>query len=419
MIGLVDCDCFYVSCERLFDPSLRGRPVICLSNNDGCTIARSPEAKALGIKMGQPLFQIRDLVRHHNVIVKSSNYALYGDISRRVMTLIANEVPDSAIYSIDEIFIDLDKMPIDHDRWARDLKAKILRETGIPVGIGISTTKTLAKLANRLAKKSPKAKGVVVLDDQKWIDLALERTEAGDIWGIGRKFALKLATIGVTTARQLRDMPDTTARKMMTVGGLKTVCELRGIRCIDLDDSPAQRETVCVSRSFGKEIDDREMLKEAILTFAGRACAKLRRLELAACRLQLFILSNRFRNDRPQFSKGCELTLTPPTNDTREVSKLVSQSIDRIWQDGLQVKKAGILLLDLCRPEDAPRDLFSASFKADNPLMQALDQLEGRFGKETVMIGRLARTSSPDWFMTTNNRSPNYTTRWQDIPTLR
>ena len=161
------------------------------------------------------------------------------------------------------------------------------------------------------------------------------------------------------------------------------------------------------------------MLKEAILTFAGRACAKLRRLELAACRLQLFILSNRFRNDRPQFSKRCELTLTPPTNDTREVSKLVSQNIDRIWQDGLQVKKAGILLLDLCRPEDAPRDLFSASFKADNPLMQALDQLEGRFGKETVMIGRLARTSSPDWFMTTNNRSPNYTTRWQDIPTLR
>ncbi|MEE3046459.1 MAG: Y-family DNA polymerase [Pseudomonadota bacterium] len=385
-------------------------------NNDGCTIARSPEAKALGIKMGQPLFQIRDLVRRHNVIVKSSNYALYGDISRRVMTLIANEVPDSAIYSIDEIFIDLDNTPIDHDLWARDLKAKILRETGIPVGIGISTTKTLAKLANRLAKKSPKAKGVVVLDDQKWIDLALERTEAGDIWGVGRKFALKLASIGVTTARQLRDMPDTTARKMMTVGGLKTVRELRGIRCINLDDSPPQRETVCVSRSFGKEIDDREMLKEALITFAGRACSKLRRLNLVACRCQLFILSNRFKMDRQQFSRGCELTMTPATNDTRIASNLVGQNINRIWRNDLAVKKAGILMLDLCRPEDAPRDLFTGHCQLDNPLMKAIDQLEGRFGKDAVTVGRVSRSKVPDWFMTSTNRSPCYTTRWQDIP---
>lgn len=340
MIGLIDCDCFYVSCERLFDPGLRDRPVICLSNNDGCTIARSPEAKALGIKMGQPLFQIRDLVRRHDVIVKSSNYALYGDISRRVMTLIANEVPDSAIYSIDEIFIDLDNTPIDHDQWARDLRAKILRETGIPVGIGISTTKTLAKLANRLAKKSPKAKGVVVLNDQKWIDLALERTEAGDVWGVGRKFALKLSTIGVTSALQLRDMPDAAARNMMTVGGLKTVRELRGIRCIDLDDSPPQRETVCVSRSFGKEIDDREMLREVLISFAGRACSKLRRMNLVARRFQLFILSNRFKINRPQFSRVFELTLTPATNDTKTMNNLVGQNMQRIWTDGLEVKKS-------------------------------------------------------------------------------
>ncbi|SEE87448.1 MULTISPECIES: Y-family DNA polymerase [Thalassospira] len=391
----------------------------CNINNDGCAIARSDEAKALGIKMGQPLFEIRDLVRRHNVIVKSSNYALYGDISRRVMTLVASEVPDSAIYSIDEIFIDLDNMSINHDQWARDLKAKILRETGIPVGIGISTTKTLAKIANRLAKKSFKADGVLMLKDQKWIDLALERTEAGDVWGVGRKFAQKLASIGITTALQLRDIPDQAARQMMTVGGLKTVRELRGICCSDLDDSPAQRETVCVSRSFSKEIDDREMLKEALLSFAGRACAKLRRLELVACRLQLFILSNRFRSDRPQFSKGCELTLTPASNDTRQICKHVGENIGRIWQNGLQIKKAGILLLDLCRPEDAPRDLFSGSCRTENPLMQALDQLEVRFGKETVMTGRLARRSGPDWFMTTDNRSPNYTTRWQDIPTVR
>lgn len=368
--------------------------------------------------MGQPLFQIRDLVRRYDVIVKSSNYALYGDISRRVMTLIANEAPDSAIYSIDEIFVDLDNMPIDHDRWALDLKVKILRETGIPVGIGISSTKTLAKLANRLAKKSSKAQGVVVLDDQKWIDVALNRTEAADVWGVGRKSALKLATFGVTTALQLRDMPDPAARKMMTVGGLKTVRELRGIRSIDLDDSPAQRETVCVSRSFGKEIGDKERLKEALITFAGRACAKLRRLDLVACRIQLFILSNRFKKDQPQFSRGCELTMTPATNDTRIVSNLVGQNINRIWRNDLAVKKAGILMLDLCRPSDAPRDLFTGHYQLDNPLMKAIDQLEGRFGKEAVTIGRVSRSNGPDWFMTSTNRSPCYTTRWQDIPVI-
>ncbi|WP_276307577.1 Y-family DNA polymerase [Thalassospira lucentensis] len=391
----------------------------CNVSKDGCTIARSPEAKELGIKMGQPLFQIRNLVRRHDVIVKSSNYALYGDISRRVMTLIANEVPDSAIYSIDEIFIDLDKMPIDHDRWARDLKAKILRETGIPVGIGISTTKTLAKLANRLAKKSPKAKGVVVLNDQKSIDLALERTEAGDVWGVGRKFALKLSTIGVTSALQLRDMPDTAARNMMTVGGLKTVRELRGIRCIDLDDSPASRETVSVSRSFGKEINDREMLREALISFAGRACSKLRRMNLVARRFQLFILSNRFKINRPQFSRGFELTLTPATNDTRTMNNLVGQNMQRIWTDGLEVKKAGILMLGLCNPQDAPRDLFTGQCQTNNSLMKAIDQLEGRFGKEVVTIGRRPRANGLDWFMTSSNRSPCYTTRWRDIPVIR
>ena len=208
MISLVDCNNFYVSCERLFDPALRGKPVIVLSNNDGCAIARSNEAKALGIKMGQPLFEIKDLVRRHGVIVKSSNYTLYGDISRRVMELVSSAVPESAVYSIDEIFADLTGWPLpDLTSWARALKDRIYRETGIPVGIGISHTKTLAKLANRLAKKSVKAAGVLVLDRPDWIDLALERTEVGDVWGIGRQYARKLSVLGIQNARQLRDMP--------------------------------------------------------------------------------------------------------------------------------------------------------------------------------------------------------------------
>ncbi|WP_147262188.1 Y-family DNA polymerase, partial [Thalassospira xiamenensis] len=271
MISLVDCNNFYVSCERLFDPALRGKPVIVLSNNDGCAIARSNEAKALGIKMGQPLFEIKDLVRRHGVIVKSSNYTLYGDISRRVMELVSSAVPESAVYSIDEIFADLTGWPLpDLTSWARALKDRIYRETGIPVGIGISHTKTLAKLANRLAKKSVKAAGVLVLDRPDWIDLALERTEVGDVWGIGRQYARKLSVSGIHNARQLRDMPDRSARDMMAVGGLKTVRELRGERCFPLDDSPTDKQTICVSRSLASEITSPDALSDLLFSFAGR-----------------------------------------------------------------------------------------------------------------------------------------------------
>jgi DNA polymerase V len=365
------------------------------------------------------LFQIRDLVEQHGVIVKSSNYALYGDISRRVMAVVASEVAESEIYSIDEIFIDLAGMSFDPVAWARNLKSRILRETGIPVGIGISKTKTLAKIANKLAKKSGKANGVLVLDDQRWIDIALERTEVGDVWGVGRKYARKLSGMGIVTARHLRDMPDQVARKIMTVDGLKTVRELKGVICIDLDDSPAPRKTICVSRSFGTEITDREVLRDAVFSFVSRACSKLRRQDLVACGLELFILSNRFRTDQPQFSLGCEIDLTPATNDTRLIGAAISKKLDTLWRDGLSVKKAGILLLDLCPPADAPRDLFTASCLCENPLMEALDQLDKRFGKETVTVGRVAHADGLDWFTTSSTRSPCYTTRWSDLKSVR
>jgi len=419
MIGLCDADAFYVSCERLFDPSLHGKPVVCLSNNDGAIIARSNEAKALGIKMGQPLFQVSDLVKQHAVIVKSSNYALYGDISRRVMSLIAGEVPDSAVYSIDEIFVDLDGMKCDLTEWARKLRTKIKHETGIPVGIGISRTKTLAKVANRLAKKSSKANGVLVLDDQKWIDLALARTEVSDVWGIGRRYSQKLAGMGISRAIDLRDMPDAQARSLMAVGGLRTVRELRGVRCIPLDDNPDQRETVCVSRSMGKEISGRDELNEVLNSFAGRACSKLRRLGLFSSRAQIFILSNRFKSNRPQFSRSCEIGFHPATNDTRIMCRLIGQNLNRIWAPGLEIKKAGILLVDICRPEDAPVDLFSIKPDTNNTLMAAIDKLSDRFGRNAVTIGRVPKPSGQDWYMTSSHRSPSYTTRWSDIPIVR
>jgi|TARA_A100001391_G_scaffold169790_1_gene130737 DNA polymerase V len=416
MIALVDCDCFYVSCERLFDPALRGKPVIVLSNNDGSAIARSNEAKALGIKMGQPVFQIKDLVHRYGVIVKSSNYTLYGDISRRVMELVSSSVPESSVYSIDEIFADLTGWPLpDRTSWARALKDRIYRETGIPVGIGISHTKTLAKLANRLAKKSTKAAGVLTLDRQDWIDLALERTEAADVWGIGRRYANKLSELGIHNARQLRDMPDRSARDLMAVGGLKTVRELRGNRCFPLDDCPAHKQAVCVSRSLASEITCPNTLSDLLFCFAGRGCLKLRQAGLVAGRIQIFALSNRFKTDRPQFSRAVEIGLLPYSNDTRRICTTIGQSIDRLWCPGLQIKKVGVMLLDLCRPETASYDLFTPAPVSSSPLMSSIDGLEEKFGRDAVVIGRLPR-NRVDWFTKSDNRSPCYTTRWSDIP---
>ena len=416
MISLVDANNFYVSCERLFDPALREKPVIVLSNNDGCAVARSNEAKMLGIKMGQPLFEIKDLVHRHGVIVRSSNYTLYGDMSRRIMELVASCVPESAVYSIDEIFADLTGWPLpDLTDWARTLKKRIYRETGIPVGIGISHTKTLAKLANRLAKKSAKAAGVLVLDRQDWIDLALERTEAGDVWGIGRQYARKLAQLGIYNAWQLRDMPDRSARGLMAVGGLKTVRELRGEKCFPLDDSPADKQTICVSRSLASEITCAAALTDLLFSFASRGSFKLRHAGLVAGRLQIFALGNRFRPDRPQFSRAVDIGLLPSTTDTRQICSSIGQNIDRLWCPGLQVKKAGIMLLDLCRPEAAPRDLFMPAPISSLPLMASIDGLEEKFGRDAVVVGRMPR-QQVDWFTRSDNRSPCYTTRWSDIP---
>lgn len=419
MIALVDCCNFYVSCERLFDPSLRGKPVIVLSNNDGCAIARSNEAKSLGIKMGQPLFGIKDLVRRHGVIVKSSNYTLYGDISRRVMELVSSSVPESSVYSIDEIFADLTNWPLpDLTSWARALKDRIYRETGIPVGIGISHTKTLAKLANRLAKKSVKADGVLVLDRPDWIDLALERTEVGNVWGIGRQYARKLSASGVHNARQLRGMPDRSARDMMAVGGLKIVRELRGERCFPLNDSPTDKQTICVSRSLASEITSSDVLSDLLFSFAGRGGVKLRRAGLVSGRIQIVALCNRFRPDRPQFSRAVDIGLLPYSNDTRQICMAIGQHVDRLWQPGLQVKKAAIMLLDLCRPEAAPRDLFTPAPISTSPLMTSIDGLEEKFGRDSVVIGRLPR-QRVDWFTRSDYRSPCYTTRWSDIPRFK
>ena len=258
-IGLVDCNNFYASCERVFQPSLAGRPIVVLSNNDGCIVARSQEAKALGIAMGVPLFQAKRLVERHDVTVLSSNYALYGDLSERVMSILAAEAPRIEVYSIDESFLDLDRLAVpDLTRWCRDLRTRVRRWTGIPVSIGIGPTKTLAKIANRIAKSAPRTGGVLDLSgNPAWVGPALSRTAAGDVWGIGGRWSKMLAGRGIGTALDLRDAADGWVRQRMGVTGLRTVHELRGIACHELETQPAAKQTTCCSRSFSRAIADR------------------------------------------------------------------------------------------------------------------------------------------------------------------
>ncbi|MBT8003325.1 MAG: Y-family DNA polymerase, partial [Rhodospirillales bacterium] len=314
--GLVDCNNFYVSCERVFNPKLEGRPTIVLSSNDGCAIARSAEAKELGVKMAQPLFQIADLVKRHDIQVLSGNFHLYNDMSSRVAQVLADTAPSIQKYSIDECFLDITGMDEDLTEFGRMVQAKVVKWTGIPVGVGIAETKTLAKLANRIAKESKKSGGVVNLVDSPWRDKALEMTEVGEVWGIGKQFTKKLNRNGVQTALDLTNKPDVWIRREMSVGGLKTVRELRGEDCIGFENIPKPKQTTLVSRSFGHEVSDLDSLTNAITVFATTAADDIRKADLVSSTISVFIETNRFSNG-PQYSPTRSVDLSPATNNTK------------------------------------------------------------------------------------------------------
>jgi len=302
--ALVDCNNFYASCERLFQPRLRGRPVVVLSNNDGCVIARSNEAKALGVGMGAPMFKIRKLVEEHDIAVCSSSYALYGDISERVMSVLGSSAPAHEVYSIDECFLDLDRLGVpDLTDWCRHLREQTLQWTGIPVSVGVGPTKTLSKLANRLAKKSAKAGGVLDLAHHPhWIEAALRKTPVGDVWGVGRRWTVMLEERGIHTAYDFANAPDGWVRQRMGVVGLRTVHELRGLVCHALDDQPPPKQTTCCSRTFGTAIYAKAQVHDAIMSFAERAAEKVRHAGQVAGAVQLFIRTDPFAQDAPQKS---------------------------------------------------------------------------------------------------------------------
>ena len=417
--ALVDCNNFYASCERVFRPHLVNRPIVVLSNNDGCVVARSHEAKVLGIAMGVPLFQVRHIVEQYGVVVLSSNYALYGDLSERVTSVLAAAAPRIEVYSIDESFLDLDRLAVpDLTAWCRDLRTRVLRWTGIPVSIGIGPTKTLAKLANRIAKGSQRVEGVLDLSgNPAWTEAALRKTAVGDVWGIGFRWSKMLVNHGIGTALDLRDAPDMWIRRRMGVVGLRTVHELRGIACHDLETEPAPKQTTCCSRTFGEAVTDNVQVRDAIVAFATRATEKIRTANQVCGTIQVFIATDRFDTAAQQHASSATCAFMTPTADSRSIVAAAIRIFERLWRDGFAYRKAGVLLLDLSSAKNIVPSLFTDEPPQSRPLMKAIDQVNARFGRGSIGLCLSARAAP--WRMRQEHLSPRFTTRWHELPVAR
>jgi DNA polymerase V len=413
-IALVDANNFYVSCERVFDPKLVRRPVVVLSNNDGCVIARSDEAKALGVKMGVPLFKTQHLVEAHSIAVYSSNYCLYGDMSQRVMGALQELTPEVEIYSIDEAFMSLDAgggRPVRVQ--GLEIREKVRQWTGIPVSIGISQTKTLAKIANRAAKKSPAAQGVLDLTGLSEQTSALEEIPVGDVWGVGPAYAKLLRAAGITTARKLRDADRRWIRQRMTVVGARIVEELRGVRCLPLEQCPAQKKSITCSRSFGILVGSLREMREAVAVYMTSAAERLRRANLAAGVVTVFINTNRF-SPEPQYANSVSHELACSTDSTEELLGWALAGLEKIFREGYRYKKAGVMLNRLVPSDEQSRRLFGdADYERSRRVMKAVDEINARHGHDTVRLG-VARPDAP-WKTKFLRRSPRYTTQLKEV----
>ncbi|GAB4336152.1 MAG: Y-family DNA polymerase [Desulfobulbaceae bacterium] len=418
LFALVDCNNFYVSCERLFRPELEGRPVVVLSNNDGCVIARSNEAKALGIPMGAPYFRYRPLIEQHGVAVFSSNYGLYGDLSSRVMTILQEMEPEVEIYSIDEAFVLLPDQPCaDHAGRAREIRRAVRQCAGIPVSIGIAPTRTLAKIANRFAKKEPVHGGVFDLGGRKDTDALLASVAVEDVWGIGHRHAQRLRRHDIRTALDLKNSDDEWIRKQLTVAGLRTVMELRGIPCITPDQQPVPRKSVVSSRSFRRPVSSPAELREALSTYVSIAAAKLRREGLAATILHVFIRTSPHRTGQPQHAGHVTLTLDEATAATPVLIRAARKGLQRIHRPGHAYQKAGVMLTGLTTAGRVQRHLFRPSPGDSAPLLEAMDRINDRWGRDTLRYASCG--IDRPWRMAQDRKSPAYTTRWDELPLVR
>ena len=417
--ALVDCNNFYASCERVFNPKLANQPIVVLSNNDGCIVARSNEVKALGVGMGQPYFKFKDIIEKNRVHVFSSNYVLYGDMSRRVMSTLAQFAPEFEIYSIDEAFLNLKGCDrIDGFKnlteYARQIRATVLKWTGIPVSIGMARTKTLSKIANRLAKKSVKTGGVLDLIDSSYIDQALERVDVWDVWGIGRQHGKRLVAQGIKNARQLRDTDDTLIRKQMGVVGIRLVYELRGISCQRFETVEPKRKSVVSSRSFGRKVTELNELRESVSAHIANAAERLRKQNLATRILTIFVLTNPFSKQDKQYSNSLTIKIPHGTSNTAELMHYAMHGVDKIFRDGYKYKKAGVMLDDLIPDNQIQATLFDNrdDFK-NKKIMTTLDMLNDKLGSGTLTYASQGRTRP--WKMKCEKRTPKYTTDWKQL----
>jgi len=413
VFALVDCNNFYVSCERVFNPRLKG-PVAVLSNNDGCIVARSQEVKDLGIPMGAPFFKYKELLERHRTTVFSSNYTLYGDMSDRVMETLKTFTPDVQVYSIDEAFLYFPTVKEAEELHA--IRQRVKQWTGIPVSIGMARTKTLSKMANHLAKKQKS--GVVILEDGD-IAQRLQNFPIEDIWGIGRQYGSFLRSKGIRTALQLRDVEDAWARKHMTVVGLRMVWELRGISCLPLEELPLAKKSVICSKSFGHPITDFEELCEATSSYVARACEKIRKYDSQATFLSVFaVVHDRDDHYYPTYKNS--ITLTEPTAYTPHLITEAKKLLATLYREGARYRKTGIMLGGLVPKTHAQLDLFETHGKRkeqQDKMMTVLDRLNAEYGKK-VLRSAAEGKPTPQWGMRRNMRSPAYTTKWNEILTV-
>ncbi|WP_331831857.1 translesion error-prone DNA polymerase V subunit UmuC [Pseudomonas sp. LH21] len=417
VFALIDCNSFYASCERVFRPDLAKTPIVVLSNNDGCVIARSYDAKPY-VKMGEPYFQAKEKLRRHGIVAFSSNYALYGDMSERVMSLIESMVPAAEVYSIDECFADLTGVQGSLTQFGRDMRAKVLRCTGIPVGVGIARTKTLAKLANHTAKRlQVHTGGVVDITDDFKRDWVLRNTEVKEVWGIGRRMTAHLEAMGIRMAMDLAKADPRMLRDKFSVVVEKTARELAGTPCLELDEADPPKQEICCSRMFGKRLTELAPIKQAVATYTARAAEKLRTQGSVCKRMRVSIRTGMFNPNEPRLAKGALVDLPYPTNDTLLLIGAATEAVERIYQAGHRYSKAEVLLLDLRQPGEFTDDLFMPSQPTTcNRLMSVLDDINDRYGRGTLRAGSVPHT--PDWGMRREMISQSYTTRLDQLWTI-
>ena len=413
-VALIDCNSFYVSCERLFNPKIQNVPVVVLSNNDGCVISRSTEAKKLGIRMGEPYFKVKDLVKKNNVQIFSSNYALYGDLSRRVMKVLKGFTDKIEIYSIDEAFLDLSHIKDEQvEEYGKQIRERVLKWTGIPTSVGISNTKTLSKVANHIAKKN-KA-GVIFLKEN--IDNILKDFDVADVWGVGRQLSKLYIKNGIDNAYKLKNISNTWVKKSTNVLGAKTVMELRGISCIDLETEETRRKSCCVSRSFGKKVESLDKLKESITTHCLNAAEKIRTDKQTTRAVTIFIRTSPFDKNRKYYSNSITIELPVATNNSIELVKTAISGLGKIYKYGYFYQKAGVILSKLRDASEKELNLLAPILEnKSQPLMRAIDFTNAKYGRNAISIAQAG--ISNDWKMRREHSSRIDTASFDFLPKI-